>query len=123
LVQGVRDRGFRPQSDGLDDHPGLGALDLVDLGDLILDREVAVDDADAACAGERDRQPRFRDRVHRSRDDRDRELELTCQPRPGRDVVREHLRCGRHQEHVVEGEPLPRELVLEREEPLDLGVS
>ena len=59
------------QRDGLGDHPGLGALHPVDLGDLLLDREVAVEDADSALAGQRDGQPRLGDRVHRGRDDRD----------------------------------------------------
>ena len=44
------------ERDRLDDHPGLAALDLVDLGDLVLDREVAVDDADPALAREGDRE-------------------------------------------------------------------
>jgi hypothetical protein len=60
------------QRDRLDDHPRLGPLDLVYLGDLRLDREVAVEDADSALARERDREPRLGDRVHRGRDDRDR---------------------------------------------------
>ena len=41
----VGDEVVRPQRDRLDDHPRLGALDLVDLGDLVGDREVAVQDA------------------------------------------------------------------------------
>ena len=59
------------QRDGLDDHPRLGALHLVDLGHLVLDREIAVDDPDPALARERDREPGLGDRVHRGRDDRD----------------------------------------------------
>ena len=45
------------------------------------------------------------------------------QPRRGRDVVRQHVRLGRHEEHVVEGEPLLRELGVEGEEPLDVGAD
>ena len=51
----VGDARGRRQRQRLDDHPGLGALDLVDLGHLLLDREVAVDDPDPALARERDR--------------------------------------------------------------------
>ena len=91
----VGDRSVRRQRHRLDDHPRLGALHLVDLGDLVLDREVAVDDPDPAGAGERDRQPRLGDGVHRRRHDGDRELELARQPRARRDVVREHLGLGR----------------------------
>ena len=75
---------------------------------------------DPALARERDREARLGDRVHRRRDERDRELDLARQPRARRDVVREHLGLGRHEQDVVEGEALSRELLLEREEPLDL---
>ena len=51
--------------DRVGDHPGLGALDQVDLVGLVLDREVAVQHADAALAGHRDRHPRLGDGVHR----------------------------------------------------------
>ena len=47
-LERVADEGVGRQRDGLDDHPGLRALDLVDLGDLVGDREVAVEHADAA---------------------------------------------------------------------------
>ena len=43
-LERVRDEVVRAQRHGLDDHPRLGALDLVDLGDLVGDREVAVQD-------------------------------------------------------------------------------
>ena len=67
LGHGVR----RRERDGLDDHPGLGALHLVHLGDLVLDREVPVHDPHPAGARERDREPSLGDRVHRRRDQRD----------------------------------------------------
>jgi hypothetical protein len=50
--------------DGVDDHAGLGALDLVDLAGLLLDGEVAVDDAEAALLGHGDGQARLGDGVH-----------------------------------------------------------
>src|SRR5206468_2396613 len=46
----------RRQRHGLDDHPRLRALHLVDLRHLRVDREVAMEDADPALTGERNRQ-------------------------------------------------------------------
>ena len=43
-LERVGDERVGRQRHRLDDHPRLGALDLVDLGDLVRDREVAVDD-------------------------------------------------------------------------------
>ena len=40
--------------------------------------------------------------------------------RAGRDVVREDVRLGRDEEHVVEGEPLAAELPVELQQPLDV---
>ena len=54
--------------DGVDDHAGFGALDLVDLAGLLLDGEVAMDDADAALLGHGDGQARLGDGVHGGRD-------------------------------------------------------
>ena len=45
------------------------------------------------------------------------------QPRRGRDVVREDVRLGGLEQHVVERQPLFRELALEREEALDLRAT
>ena len=50
--------------DRVGDHAGLGPLDDVDLGGLVLDRQVAVQHADAALARHRDRHPRLGDGVH-----------------------------------------------------------
>ena len=93
---------------------------IVDLGDLRLDREVAVDDADAALARERDRETRLGHRVHRRGDERDRELDRRREPRAGRDVVRKDVRLRRDEEHVVEGEALLPELPVELQQPLNV---
>ena len=119
-LERLGDRRVRGERHRLDDHPRLRALDLVDLGDLVLDRQVAVDDPDPADACERDCEPSLGDRVHRRRDDRDRELDLARQPGARGDVVREDLGFGGHEQDVVERKPLAGELLLEREEPLDL---
>ncbi len=116
LGDGVR----RSERDGLDDHPRLGALDLVDLGDLLSDGEVPVDDPETALARERDREARLGDGVHRRRDQRDVQRDRRRQPRDRRDVVREDARLGGDEEHVVEREPFLAELPLERDEALDL---
>ena len=55
----------RGQRDRVDDHAALGPLDAIDFGRLLLDRQVLVDDADAALLRHRDGQPRFGDGVHR----------------------------------------------------------
>ena len=56
--------------DRVGDDAGLGPLDEVDLVGLVLDREVAVQHAEAALAGHRDRHPGLGDGVHRGADQR-----------------------------------------------------
>ena len=62
---------IRTDRDGVGDDAGLGPLHQVDLVGLVLDRQVAVQDADAALARHRDRHPRLGDGVHRTRQQRD----------------------------------------------------
>ena len=113
-LERVGDERVRRQRQRLDDQPGLGALDAVDLADLRLDRQVAVHDADPAFARERDRHARLGDGVHRRRDDRRLEHDRARQPRRGRDVVRQHRRLRRDEQDVVEGQPFLRELLRKR---------
>ena len=61
------ERGVGADRDRVGDHAGLGPLDQVDLVGLVLDREVAVQHADAALAGHGDRHPGLGDGVHRAR--------------------------------------------------------
>ena len=115
-----RDGRVGRQRDRVDDHARLRALDLVDLGDLRVDRQVAVEDADPALARERDRHPRLGDGVHRRRDERDLELDAPREARASGHIGREHRRgCG-HEQDVVERQPFLRELRLETQQPLDL---
>ena len=93
--------------DRVDHHPGLEFLDLADLVGLLLDRHVAVDDADAAGLGHRDRQRAFGHRVHRRRDQRDAELDLAGEAGAGIGVAGQHRGGRRDQHHVVEGQRLP----------------
>jgi len=67
LTQG----GVRRARDRVGDHARLGPLHQVDLGRLVVDRQVAVQCADAALARHRDRHPGLGDRVHRAGDQRD----------------------------------------------------
>ena len=117
-LERVGDERVRPQRHRLDDHPRLGPLDLVDLGDLVLDREVAMDDAEPALARQRNREPRLGDRVHRSRDDRDLERDRAGEARGRADVVRQHGRLGRQEQDVVEGQAFFAELRVPIEVPV-----
>jgi hypothetical protein len=56
--------GIRAARHRVGDHAGLGTLDHVDLVRLLLDRQVAVQDADAAVAGHGHRHPGLGHRVH-----------------------------------------------------------
>ena len=56
--------------DGVDDHAALGALDFVDFAGLLLDGEVAMDDAEAALLGHGDGHARLGDGVHRGGEQR-----------------------------------------------------
>ena len=95
---------------GADRHAGL--LDELDLPHLIGDREVAMDDAQSAELSERDRRARVGHRIHRRRDDRDRETELAGEPRRRGDLGREDVAAGGDEEDVVEGQAFLRELLL-----------
>ena len=108
--QRVGDERLGGQRDGVDDHARLVALDLVDLGDLVVDRQVAVDDADAAGPRDGDGQARLGDGVHRGGHDGDGQLDPRGEPGGGRHVGGQHRRLGGHEEDVVEGEALAGEL-------------
>ena len=62
--EGVGDGALGLDGDGIDDHAALGALDLVDFAGLLLDAEVAVDDAEATLLGHGDGEAGFGDGVH-----------------------------------------------------------
>ncbi len=109
--QGVGHPGVGRQGDWLDDHARFGAFDLVDLEDLILDREIPVQDADPTLARQGDREPPFRDRIHGRREDRHIEHDSGCDPGAGVDIRRDDIGRGREQEDIVEGQAEPCELV------------
>ena len=97
--------GVRADGDRVGDHAGLGALDEVDLVGLVLDRQVAVQDADAAVPGHRDRHPRLGDGVHGGRDERHPDRDLAGQPGRGVDLAGDDVGLAGLQQHVVVGQP------------------
>ena len=66
---------------------------------------------------------RLGDRVHRRGDDRDLERDRRRQPRRRGDVVREHRRLGRNEQHIVEGEAFLAELAVSIELELQESVD
>ncbi len=87
-------------------HAGFEALDLGDFHGLLLGGEILVDDADAAFLRDGDRQARLGDGVHRSRDERDVELDVARQPGLEADIARQDAGVGRYEKDVVKGESL-----------------
>ena len=93
-----------PDGHRVGDHPGLGPLDEVDLVGLVRDREVAVEDADAALARHGDRHPGLGDGVHRGGDEGDPDRDLARQARRGVDVAGNDVGLAGLEEHVVVGQ-------------------
>ena len=79
-VERFEDPVGRRQRDRVDDHAALGPLDAIDLRRLFLDRQVLVDDADAALLRHRDRQPRLGDGVHRRAEQRHVDADVARDP-------------------------------------------
>ena len=96
--------GIGRHGDGIHDHAAFRALHLVHLIGLLLRRQVAMDDPDAALLRQRDRHVRFRDRVHGGADDGNVEADIARQL--GLSVGQRGYDVGtrRQQQHVVEGE-------------------
>ncbi len=90
--------------DRVDDHAGLGALDLVDLAGLLLDGEIAVDDAHASLLRHGDGQARLGDGVHGCREEGRVESDLPGEPGLGADLGGDDFAVGRYEEDVVEGQ-------------------
>ena len=105
------ERRVRADGDRVGDDPGLGPLHQVDLVGLVLDREVAVQHAEAALAGHRDRHPRLGDGVHRGADQRHLERDLAGQPGRRVDVGGREVGVTRQQQDVVVGQAQGGELL------------
>jgi hypothetical protein len=77
-------------------------FDRVDLADLVVDVEVAMDDADSALLRERDGQGRLCHGVHRGRAQRDVERDLSRQPRACPDLGGQNIGLLWYEVHIVE---------------------
>ena len=94
----------RGERDRIDDHAALRPLHAIDFRRLLLDRQVLVDDAEAAVLRHRDRQPRLGDGVHRRADERHVQPDVAREPGADVDLVGQHRRVLRHEQDVVEGQ-------------------
>jgi len=104
----VRERPRGRDGQRVDDDAALRLLDAVDLASLILDRQVLVDEPDAAFAGHANRGRRLGDGVHRRADQWHAQRDRGRQSRRDIDVARNHLAVRRDQQDVVEGERFPK---------------
>ena len=104
--QRVGERRVGENGDRVDHHAALEALDLAHLFGLLLGREIAVDDADAARLRHGDGEPRLGDGVHRRGKNRQIEADRARQPRRKVDAARHDRRMAGPQQHVVEREAL-----------------
>ena len=96
----------RMDRDRVYDHAGLEFLDLADFGGLLLDRHVAVDDAEPAGLRHGDRQRALGHGVHRRRDQRDAEFDLARDARSRIGLAGQNARRGGDEHHIVEGQRL-----------------
>ena len=93
------------ERDRIDDHAALRPLDPIDLRRLLLDRQVLVDDAEAALLRHRDRQPRLGDGVHRRADAAARSAGCCASAASRRPpAVGTTSGVARHEQDVVEGQ-------------------
>ena len=90
--------------DGVDDHAGFGALDLVDLAGLLLDGEVAMDDAHAALLRHGDGEARLGDGVHGGGHQRSVQRDVARELGLRADLGGNDLGVGGHEEDVVKGQ-------------------
>src|SRR5258708_1202406 len=91
-------------SDRIDDHATFRALHFVDFVRLLLDGEVAMDDAEAALLGDRNRHVRFRDGVHGGADDGDVQADVASELRLSSRGCGNYVGARGEEKYVVEGE-------------------
>ncbi len=97
-------RRVRRESDRVEDHPALRALDPVDLRRLTIDRHVLVDDADPARPRHGDRHRALGHRIHRRRHERNIQSDAAREVRSGGNVLGMHLGMPGCEQHVIECE-------------------
>ncbi len=90
-VQRIADLALRFDGDRIDDHAALGALHLVDLAGLLLDRQVAVHDSQAALLRQRNRHARFGHRIHGGADQGNVQADVAGELNLGVDFGRNHV--------------------------------
>ena len=100
----VTNRHVRCGGHRVGDHAGLRTLYDVNLLRLVLSAQVAVQHANATLARHRDRHPRLRDRIHRSRCDRDTQLDVAAELRARAHFGRHNVRLGWQQQHIIKGQ-------------------
>ena len=101
-LEGVGDELLGGHGDGVDDHAGFGALDLVDFARLLIDGEVAMDDAEAALLGHGDGHAGFGDGIHGGGEQRGGEGDALCEAGEGADLRGGYFTPRRCQENVIE---------------------
>ena len=102
------DRGLGADGDRVADHPGLGALHLVHHLRLVLDGQVAVQDADAALAGHGDGHPGLGHGVHGRRRQGYVEPDPAGELGASADLRGDDVGLVGLQQHIVEREPQRR---------------
>ena len=101
----------RTDRDRVHDHAALTALHAVHFFRLPVDRHVAMHNADAALLRQRNRQVRFRHRIHGGGNNRNIESDLARQAGASIHLGRDHFAAGRFEKNVIESQTL-REYVL-----------
>ncbi len=101
---GVSQGGIRGDRDGLVNHAGLRTLHLIDHGSLILNGQVAVQDAKATFTRHSDRHPGLGDGVHRRADERNRNGNVAGNPRRRLDLGGNDVTLNWLEQDVIEGE-------------------
>ena len=103
-LEGVGDELFGGHGDGIDDHAGLGALDLVDFAGLLLDGQVAMNDTEAALLRHGNGHAGFGDGVHGGGEQRGGEGDPLREPGRRGDLCGSNFAPGGSQEDVVKGQ-------------------
>ena len=95
------------ERDRVDDHAALGPLDAIDFERLLVDRQVLVDDAQAAVLRHGDGHLGLGDRVHGGAQERHVQRDVAGQPGRDVDLRRHHGGMPWHEQDVVERERGP----------------
>jgi len=92
---------IRRNRDGIDDHSGFRSFHSIHFFTLAVDRHVAMNNANAALAGDGDREPGFSDGVHSGRGKRDGELQLSREVGTGSDFIGQDRGFSGNEKYIV----------------------